>query len=81
MKISELTNGMVVTYRIGKHGENAPNWQQWKKGKIYVQRNRQGKLLIVTPMDEVCAEFREDCFFNGKFNCEEWLFEIDGLSK
>lgn len=32
MKISELTNGMMVKYRLGMAGKYNVIWQPWKEG-------------------------------------------------
>ena len=38
MKLSELTKGQVVKYRLGKHGDTHINWEDWQTGPIYVDR-------------------------------------------
>lgn len=38
MKMSELQNGQIVRYRLGKAGETNVTWEPWKDGPIYISR-------------------------------------------
>ncbi len=96
MRLQNLTNGMRVRCRIGKHGEQAPVWEPWAELELYVCRRladlpkrqrrsnsawQAGSIITLIPKGVVCAEFGQGDFDNGVFNCEEWLFEIEGLTE
>ena len=40
MKLSELKDGQIVKYRIGRYVEDLPEpkWSQWKTGPLYIHR-------------------------------------------
>ena len=83
MKISELQDGQVVRSRVGKHGDHAPDWQEWGDHTLYVQRTKTGEICTITLRDINWAEFdpRTGDFYDGLFSAEEYLLEIEGLER
>lgn len=87
MTLNELQNGQVVTYRLGFHGRNQVEWQNWQTGPIYVARRQfdykgkgKGDLLTLTPENQGWAEYRQtDYHGKGFFDCEEFCMEIKNL--
>lgn len=87
MKLSELFDNQIVKYRIGRAGPNNVIWEEWTIGPIYVQRRAiqyknypAGEIVTLTTINDVTAEYSEDDFFEGIFNCEDYYLEIFGLT-
>ena len=95
MKLRELQNGQLVTFRLGFAGPTGAHWRAWQTGPLYIQRRaidlpkamrkyngwQAGTILILTPMHEHnTAEFSEQ-EFDGQdtFTCEEHFIQIQGL--
>lgn len=40
MKLSDLTNDQIVTYRLGRYveTEHEPKWEPWRVGKLHLVR-------------------------------------------
>jgi hypothetical protein len=82
MKISELQNEQVVNTRIGRAGRNGVRWQKWEQKPLFVQRNKKGKVVIVSLMNSFWAEYcPEFDYSNGTFIAEDYYMQIEGLDK
>jgi hypothetical protein len=95
MKLSDLNNETVYTYRLGRAGRTNVEWRPWRQGKMYVKFREQdlpkssrrgkiglkGELLTIIPVDAVdWAESGEkDYCGNGCFVTEDYYLEIQGL--
>lgn len=87
MRLSDLTNGQVVRYRLGRAGQTCVQWGGWQNGSIYVARREKafrnhptGEIVTLTPNDQGWAEYSERDFFNGCFTAEDYYMEIEGLT-
>lgn len=97
MKLSELYDGQIVEYRLGRAGEHNVNWGEWKTGPIVVFRRQKdykrgktlhpaGEILILTPKNDVWAQHGEKQEFaedteGGYFVTEDYYMQIKGLTR
>lgn len=84
MKLSDLTDWQVVTYRLGRAGSEDVNWGPWQNGSLYLQRVLKGRTkgqISVIAVRGAGAEFAEDCWDPSYkvFCVEDYYLEIEGL--
>lgn len=90
MKVSDLKDNMIVLARTGRAGRTCVEWEepmgQFVPHTLYVSRDKNNELSIITLRDKVWAECgMSDLNFispeGGEFVCEDWYLQIKGLEK
>jgi hypothetical protein len=82
MTPDELQDGETRLRRVGRAGRTGPIWGKWETRTIYVQRDRHGRVCIITPKGLNWAEYdprRDRPDENGVMVVEDWYLQIQGL--
>jgi hypothetical protein len=95
MNLSDLNSNNEVRYRTGMAGQNDVDWNQWKQGRLFIERRetdlpgnlrkrcrywKKGDIVSLTPEGMGWATYTQgDYCDNGVFSAEEYYLEIEGL--